>query len=611
MRSMEGFSNEHPAAKEIMGVVKDWTEKHNQEYGKLQEPLQQLHLKAHADPAIYADRDETIGAMHQRLSAAGNPAAKHTAQILQQNKHPKTGALLNADKTIESLGIQHNSQAALIARQKVFGPNLDALMPHFDTLYSSPNKQHSVLADYMKEAISNITHDTIIFHGNDASGFKVDFNKAVANINKFNEEMGVERSPIPKGNVKATYTHTGPIEAKGRGFLHNLLASGAAAPHSTMSLTNMLLTTPPGIVKKGLSEINNEDFLKVEQASHVLAKIQSSMMMDAFKGYTGVIAATGVPGAKTAGELFYRATHMPGFNVIRRAQIHSAASVGYAAAHEWAADLLEGGTKAARAEVELQQMRLDPKAIASRGGQLTDEEKTTALFHFVNDRFFLNRPQDRGLYSNANWFMRSATMFHQTVNSQFYLYNREFRKLYAAGDYKQLAILAGGLLVAYPTFISPVLHSAEVLLRTASPTQAVQSFKDDEQKTFHPKDMSEGVSHYIDMLSYAAATGVFMQYVKATKGSRMLAAAVGPVIAVPLTVAGDAGKAILNPNKEGVHNFQQTERDLLELGIPVAGKWLAHHLVPTKKESNPPTRAPRALRKRKGNNERTIGPFKY
>lgn len=607
--NMEELSKVHPAAMEIMGKMKDFTYSYESQYAKLHAPVQKLWDEVGKTPIPGNPnlRTTNVGDLHDALLKSNHPASKYTGDILQQNVQPKTGKLLNEDKTLDLMKVQNAAQASLAARTKAFGKNLELVVPHFEELATSPDPNINDLGNLLRDSVSNMTHDRISSRvGSDKSAFKVDLNTAFSKINKLRQKIDPSSPQIPLGDTNPTYTKTSSAERTARGIITTRLADAAVIPHATTIITNLVANTPPSYIVKGLQGMSDPEFLKFEAASGVLAHVQQSMWDAAFDGATGKVAK--ITGSKTAGQLLYSSTHLPLFNVTRRFQLHLAASVGYNAAIDWASQVAKGGRSAARAAAELVQMRLDPKAIAARGGKLTDEELTQAMFHFANDRFSINRPMDRSLAANSNVFMRSATMFHQFVNFQQKFLFRELNKMLKANDYVGLAQFVGTMGLLMPA-IAPLIKSAETLARTASASQAVQGAKEDYQGLTSPKDAGDFMSHYIEMLSYIGPYGTWRQMLLGAKGKRLLGTAMGPMFNIPATLATDT-YAAAQASKAGKHNLKPLERDVLNLSVPVVGKWAAHQLVPT--ETSTPKRAPRAMRIRKGkSNERTIGEFEY
>jgi len=358
------------------------------------------------------------------------------------------------------------------------------------------------------------------------------------------------------------------------------MADMATIPH--LSMLGNIASAPMKAIVKGITDLRDPDLKALMQASGALAQTQHAMFDNQLRGSTTLV---GKILGNSAGSLYYNAFHMPLFNMMRFHQISLGASVGFHSAIEWGAAAAKGDK---RAIAELREMRLDPTSIIEHGGKLSDDELKTAMFHYANNKFFVSRPMDQSLRANSNVYMRSATMFHKTINSQYYFMKNELMKMAKTGDYKGIAQFAGTLGILFP-MVAPWIKSATILARTASPQQAGDELKKNytNLNPWTTPGFGDFSASYIDMLSYIGGVGVYLSYAQAAHHDRFHAAMMGPLFGEIGTVGQDAYNAAFSPNKQGKHNLKPLGRDAAELSVPVVGKWLGYKLFPTKTTKAP------------------------
>lgn len=562
-------------------------------FAQLDAPVQKLWKGIQEDSALRNAHDyktATIRDIHSDLVLRQHPLAQHTQQILQQNVS-KAGVSNNANHTLEMLGIQNKLQSERMASDAVLGPQMQNVVPHIQDLYESPNQpQDKATADLLLRVISNDSRDTIESGGRPASRVALTVKKAFQKENAYRLKYG-GGAPLALPRTEATYSKTGNVERGLHAFMVNRLASLAALPHIPMF--GNLMSAPISAITKGLATMGDQQIRDLSTASGILAKTQHSMFYNDLLGRTGQAAKVLGPAPAT---FFYKLFHMPMFNMIRFHQLSLSAAVGYHSAIDWAAQAVNGNK---RALAELAEMQLNPQKIIARGGKLTDEEMKQAMFHFVNNRMFIDRLQDRALYANVNPFMRSAGMFHSVITSQFSFMQREIWKMVKAGDIKGLAQFTGTLGILFPLAI-PWLHAAEVYGRTLSAQQALNAKSQDYKGLLHPSGAGEFTRTYADMLSYIGGFGVFHSLIKSAWGDRLAATALGPIIGSAVTTAQDVVNATTKPTKTGKHNWNPVGRDISEYSVPIVGKWAGHKFFPTLAEQKEGaiSRAQRGRRRR-------------
>jgi hypothetical protein len=335
---------------------------------------------------------------------------------------------------------------------------------------------------------------------------------------------------------------------------------------------------PLAAIYKGMSSMSDLEVKQLTDASAVLGSQMFHMLTADLEDRTGLLAT--LTKKPEVGALYGQIFHNPGFNFIRQAQLKFGAAVGYHSAMYWAEGAVRGDK---RSILELKELGLDPQAIAQRGGQLTRDEKVKAIYEFTNNRAFISRPLDRSLTATKNPWTRMLTMFHGYVTNQQAFMRRELQKMLDAGDYVGIARYAGTVGLMFPV-IAPMLKAAEVVARTASPTQAVHGAEDDYEHLAHPQDAAQFATTYLDMLSYFGSWGTMHSFITAAHGDRLALALMGPIAGDVVRTAQDTINLTTKSTKTGKHNIKPLAKDLLQQTVPGAGNIIANQIFPGKQE---------------------------
>jgi hypothetical protein len=585
--SKENVRALHPVANDVMDLDLNMIKTRGEIYQKLQAPVDKMWESIKTDPALRNDMDyrkASIGQIHQNLVSKGHPLQATTQQILMQNLHPKTGAPLNIDHTYEEMGIQNKLQANRMAADKVLGPHMQNLIPHIQDLYDTGDPKDKSVADLLIRIVSNDSHDTFDKAGAPRSRTADEIRTAFIKENKTRAKLG-GGAPLPLPRTEATYQKSTPAELKWRSLLVSRLAGLAVLPH--MGMFGNLMSSPMMDIVKGLSTMKDQNIKDLSTAAGLLTNTMHSMMYNDFMGRTGQTAKLIGQGPAS---FLYKSLHMPMFNTVRMWQLSLAASVGYHSAADWAAMAAKGS----KIGIEhLKEFKLDPQAIAARGGKLTEDEMQQAMFHYVNNRMFVDRPMDRSLMANANPYIRSATMFHSVIISQARFMRRELGIMYRSGDVKGIIQFAGTLGILFPA-VMPMLHGLEVLGRTASPSESLKATETDYKHLTNPTGILDWAGTYMDMLSYTGAFGIWHSMIQSAWGDRLASTMLGPMFGPIATLGGDTIKAATKPfhaskaqmgtqawKDQWKQEGRAVGRDVSELAVPIVGKWAGHKLFPT------------------------------
>jgi hypothetical protein len=533
-----------------------------------------------------------LGQITDHLKKLQHPLAS-VAQNLE-NQTPE-----NYDKTLKEIGMVNRGQARLAGIAAGPGDKMQNVLPLIQQLQDHEDPRMDTHAQRLLDGISNQLKDTALAPDpmgglHEASKSKVDIAEGLKNVNKFRQVAREAGSDVPLLRPNAirtdpTYTKAGEVEKKVGAWTRMVQVPLVAIPHIGTYFN--LGTAPVQALGRALFSMNNEELNAHIFASGALSATMHDIMHSYIEGRTGLVSKVPFVG-KSAGQMLYSTVHTPGFNYLREKQLWFGAAVGYHSAIDWAAKAVKGDK---RALLELKEMGLDTAEVLKQGGQLTDEQLQQGIYHFTNNRFFVNRLQDQTLKSNSNVFMRSATMYHQFLNSQVSFMGREFEKMRKSGDIMGMAQLAGTFGILFPS-VAPALKSLEILGRTGSTTQAKESLDEDYSNLSGNAGPAAFAKEYGELLLHIGGMGVFTNYIEAAGNHRLQSAMLGPLFSTPASLAEDLITSA-HESKKGTHNIKPALRDIAQDTLPVIGKPLSHWIAPTNKEE-PKVRLPRRGRRR-------------
>lgn len=542
------------------------------------------------------DLNKPLGDIHQQLTATNHPLRASSAILLSEDPNY---AKQNAAQIMSTI----QAKARLQAITDAFGPHMQNVLPLIVELQDHADPRVNTHAIRLLDNLSNDLKDTIkkpTSYKNAAKGsvssVKTDITKNLTTLNRFRNariaagEKDVKRLRPEDISTNPTYKAPGSIEKAVSEWVRLVQVPLVAIPHIGTYFN--LGTAPLRSMGKVLLGMSDKDMNAMIYASGALSGTMHDIMHAHLEGRTGLVSKLPFGMSPSVGEMLYKGIHTPGFNYLREKQLWLGAALGYHSTIEWAAQSVNGNK---RAIAELTEMGLDAAGIAKRGGKLTQEELQKGIFHFTDNRLFINRLQSQSLHANENIFMRSATMYHSFLNAQVSFMRREAMKMLKTGDMVGLAQFAGTLGILFPS-IAPALSSLELLGRTGSPAQAKQELQNDYTTLAGAKGGGAAAREYLDLLCHVGGVGVFQNYVKAAGAHRLQSAALGPLFSTPLSALEDAANAV-KTNQKGTHNFKPILRDTAQDLLPLIGKPVSHILAPTDKEQ-PRTKSSRRGRRR-------------
>jgi hypothetical protein len=371
---------------------------------------------------------------------------------------------------------------------------------------------------------------------------------------------------------------------KGEQFLTNwaskVLAPFIAIPHIGTSM-NFAISTPLKDLSKGIASSVNLDSLPEIQEHLVKSGILAESLVNAFQNNivfrNGFLAkagaALGIPKSSEVANAINTFISTPGFSAQRRFYAIVGGCVGYHTAIDAAEQVGKEGLGAKRALVQLRTMGFHQDEIEElmrNGGVLRDAQKQKAIYHYVNDKIFLDRGFSRSVMSGANIWTRLGFMYHGYVSKQAALIYRELKGALQSGDPAHIVQTMTVLGVAFPA-IGECLKHAEIFARSG--------------KLNDPNEVdSNMVEAYLDAYSHMGGLGMGASFVRGAFRGRMAEVLLGPYGSVAARTTNDLATAIKS-GKLGQHNVKPLERDVLEDTLPLKiGGYVAHHYLPTPKE---------------------------
>ena len=481
----------------------------------------------------------------------------------------------NHSLTLSELENKMHTQANLHGREVAFGPdgrNLAAtLYPMLTSQGTDKTKAEAMLA-----VLSQIFRDTEAVKkgagGVFQSGIKSDVQDFVTGLRK--QYYGT-KEPFPM-NLEAEHVKGGGLEAAAHKYSMNYLAPFIAGAH--LADFYKVATVPAQVLMKTLQNMNDPQIEQLKLASGIFFHTAHSIYDNDFNYRTGKLAK--VLKSPDAAALIHKLYHQPLFNNVRMLQLSTFGSAAYHSAQMWGKQAVHGDLRAIE---ELKEMHLDHRAIIARNGDLTSDELTQAIWHYTNNRLFIDKPEDRSRFAQKTPFMRVASMFHGYVTKEGMYLTRELQKLMRSGDYIGLAHFAGVVGIVFPA-TAPLLFSAQTLVRTLSVEKAKEKMDEYYGGLIHPDGISNFALTYLELLGHFGAAGAFMQYIHAASNHRLAANILGPVPGVGVGMLEDIVGAIKG-TKSGEHNLDPLARDFLRYStVPIFGNWASEHLVPKKEK---------------------------
>jgi hypothetical protein len=558
--------NLNPEGKAIKGQLAEYQRIRSATLGQSNKELEAIkdwHASSDTARTAMPLHKSTIADLHTHAIQTGHPIAKVTGNILARDP-------AHAAMTLAELSIKNRSAARLAGISGSVGDKMQNVSPLIASLLKNPDPRVQMNGRRVADIVSNELKDTRTIDApggikSSQSSAKVAMNKTFSVVNKFRQASG--EGEIPKLSTDPTYTPVSTPERTASEVLRVVQIPFVAIPHVGQYF-HLGMSAPLQGIGKALLRMNLDEMHSTIEASGILANTEWDVIHSEILARSGKMAQwTNQP---TAAEIIRKGIHQPGFNFMRLHQLAAAGAVGFHSVQFWATNALRGDK---RSIAELAELGINLADVKKQGGVLNEEQLAKGVYHFVNNRFFVNKTIDQSLLGNSNFFMRSAFMYHSFVSSETAYIRRELLKQFKAGDIKGIAQFVGTLGVVFP-MVAPMLKSAELLARSGSAQQAQTSMKKDYNSLTHPTSFGDFTSTYLDMLAHIGAMGTAFNYTQAVKASRLANAVVGPMIGMGLTDIEDGVNALRGKSAKPLG------RDITQM-IPVVGKPLSHKLFPT------------------------------
>ena len=554
--------------KKLLDVGDEFTMLRNQHLTPYNNALEGLTNTLKDRPDLMS---QTLNQIDAALPAT-HPAKTYTNQLLNLSNF--------GNLTPKNISHAAGYEAAALAKLQVGQRNMSRIVDLVEPLYQSPDPVMHTRADVLLDIMANQFRDTQWRKGVQVSGTKWTIRREL--IKRETAAVKAGGSPFaysPKMmKVGAVYEGTSNLERWAARRARFFLAPFIAIPH--MATFMNYSWAPLTAIGRTLATLTDRQIQQQMEASGIFNALIHSMVDEDIRtavDFPGKYVSKASP---TAARLIQRTIHAPGFNYLRKAQLWTGGILGYHSAQYWAEEALRGDERAIQ---ELKELKIDTNDLISKQRKLTPQELQGAIWHFVNNRVFIDRAMDRAKLATSNPWFRMFTFFHGYVMNQQAFMRREFQKMLDAGDYKGIARFAGTVGLAFPA-IAPAIHSLETMARMGSVKAGEKTYHEDWRELKHPKNASQFLGEYLSLLSFFGTWGVIHSYLVAAKNDRMALQALGPVYGSAFRMSQDAIRYALFPTKGGKRNIRPLAKDVLQQTVPGYGNIIANKLFPAAKK---------------------------
>lgn len=520
--------------------------------------LNTARAQAGQNPISY--KDATLSEIHGSLPQG------HAGKIALD---PLMATPANHHLTLDDLGKVAQGKANLAGRTMAFGPDSVHLTAALHPLLTSQHPADQSEAQAIMDIASQVFRDTTEMN-RQGKVTKESFikNQVAENINRFRAE-----DKKIKINVGRTYYSGDRLEEAAHRITMNVMAPFIGIVHMS-DFMKLPMNLPARALWDTFQSLNDPMINGMKDSSGIFNHTMHSIIDNDFRYRTGAVAQR--IGSPDAAAIFHKMWHQPLFNNIRMKQISIFGTAAYHQAQIWGKLAAHGDGYAIDS---LKDLNLDPTAIARRGGILTREELEHAIYHFVDNRLFIDKPLEHAKWTKNNPFMRVAFDLHGYATREGKFISRELYKLMKHNEYGKFAQFVGVLGIAFP-MVAPLIKSAGTMARTLDPEQA----KDDLTKSygglFHPEGVGDFLGTYIDLIAHFAGIGAYWSYLHAATNHRLAVATLG---ALPGKVLGTTEDAFTGmkyfAKDQSFKHFKPVGRDAVG-SLPILGPIVSHYAFP-------------------------------
>jgi hypothetical protein len=487
-----------------------------------------------------------------------------------------------------------HSHAKNLAREKVFGEHDSLAVAHI----THAQEKHGLfyaqnLADHAAMILNDeklIKAPTAAYKGAPKTEVKVSkFKKNVVSNKGYADMIKTDShgSPIDWSSVRAKNT---PLENSLRTWAMTILSPAIAIPHIGTPIVNLALSTPLKSLAKGIYESIGSGDMHVSEVllkSGALGESTLSALRANEQYKNGDIRRLDFHQQPVA-YLLNRVIHQPGFTPLRKWTVHLAAATGYHTAIDSARIFAETGSK--RHRIELEEMGLRPEDILRQKGELSAEQLEQAVYHFTDNKVFLDNSMSRSYYAQKNGYARLGSMYHGYISRQGKFMAHELKKSFRTGN--PMAIIQT---LAVLGVVAPITGQALEELERYSRLDFSHSASEDFANLSGANGISKMSEQYIEALSHIAAFGVGFDYVRSAARGEIAKQAAGPIGNMIFSGVEDTAKETMagwkfltdedHPTKQFAAPSKSMARDILGDILPDnTGRMISHQFVPTQAE---------------------------
>ncbi|HEY4799157.1 MAG TPA: hypothetical protein VII99_08800 [Bacteroidia bacterium] len=559
----------HPNGPTMVRMINKGVRIRQQAIGVIRKPITDFEKVVSSDPQLalkHNYKKDTLGQIYSGLPQ--NHPGELALRPLMSN--PKNGKY-----TIEDMKNIMISHANAIGVEQSLGPHSIYLANLLEPMLTGPDPVEYTRAMSWMNNLSQIFNDTTSVYNmgstHEESKIKMDVS---ALINQ--PRVAANLKPITI-DTTPQFEKGGMYEKIGHKYVMNNITPWIGIVHIG-DLMKLPANLPARVLWKTLTTFNEPQLKDMVMRSGALTHTILEIVDADFRFRTSALAdVTKMPDAAA---LIHKMWHQPGFNNLRKLQINIMGAAAYHAMQEWSQQALRGNEWAIE---NLKEVEVDINDLIRRNGVLTQDEMLNGMYHYTDNRLYIDRPLDRTKYAGKSPFFRTALMLHGYARKEGIYIGRELHKMIRTGEGMKVAQFAAVVAGVYPFVTAPLLRSLGVLARTADPKAAYDDYTGTYHRLSHPGGAGNFALEYATLLAHFGGMGNFMNMLHAAHAHKLAYQMAGPFPGVVYNIGDDllnAAQTELTSPPGKKKDYTQFYRDILRYSIPVLGSQAAHWLLP-------------------------------